>query len=196
MKKLLYIEEEFLNPTLCKPFIDLHIEENDTFLETVTHSNSNESLSYSPDIPEVDGDYGAIYLGGDVKPVDIKLSKDELFASVIGNVTKICKSFHNNIQLDYCGVIRWPTGTFMKPHYDKSEMYSPNVLAAFLYLNDDYVGGHTQFDNLDESVWYDVKPRTGKLLIFSNLEYLHHVSRVESGTRYVLSFWFNASISS
>ena len=48
---------------------------------------------------------GAIYLGGDVKPVDIKLSKDELFASVIGNVTKICKSFHNNIQLDYCGVI-------------------------------------------------------------------------------------------
>ena len=32
MKKLLYIEEEFLNPTLCKPFIDLHIKENDTFL--------------------------------------------------------------------------------------------------------------------------------------------------------------------
>ena len=118
MKKLLYIEEEFLNPTLCKPFIDLHIEENDTFLEPVTHSNSNESLSYSPDIPEMGGDHGAIYLGGDVEPVDIKLSKDELFASVIGNVTKICKSFHNNIQLDYCGVIRWPTGTFMKAHYD------------------------------------------------------------------------------
>ena len=78
----------------------------------------------------------------------------------------------------------------------KSEMYSPNVLAAFLYLNDNYVGGHTQFDNLNGGVWYDVKPRTGKLLIFSNREYLHHVSRVESGTRYVLSFWFNASVSS
>ncbi len=122
----------------------------------------------------------AIYLGGDVSPVDIKLSKDELFANVIANVTKICKSFHSNIQLDYCGVIRWPTGTFMKPHYDKSEMYSPNILAAFLYLNDDYIGGHTQFDNLDESVWYDVKPKTGKLLIFSNREYLHHVSKVDN----------------
>ena len=28
----------------------------------------------------------------------------------------------------------------------------------------------------------------------SNREYLHHVSRVQSGTRYVLSFWFNALV--
>tara|TARA_Y100001938_G_C7876651_1_gene322966 strand:- start:41 stop:649 length:609 start_codon:yes stop_codon:yes gene_type:complete len=194
MKKLLYVEEEFLYPTLCKPFIDLHLDKNESFLEAVTHSSSEESLSYGPDIPEPDGDYGAIYLGGNVTPVDIKLSNDKLFASVIANVTNMCKSFRNNIQLDYCGVIRWPTGTFMKPHYDKSEMYSPNVLAAFLYLNDNFVGGHTQFDNLDGSVWHDVKPKAGKLLIFSNREYLHHVSKVESGTRYVLSFWFNTSV--
>ena len=194
-KKLMYIEEEFLSPSLCQPFIDLH-EENDSFLETVTHSNSDESLSYSPKIPEPDGDYGAIYLGGDVRPVDIKLTKDQLFRSVINNVTKLCKSFNSDIQLDYCGVIRWPKGTFMKPHYDKSEMFSPNVLAAFLYLNDSYVGGHTQFDTLDKKVWFDVKPKTGKLLIFSNREYLHHVSEVELGTRYMLSFWFNAHISS
>ena len=191
----MYIEEEFLSPSLCQPFIDLH-EENDSFLETVTHSNSKESLSYGPRIPEPDGDYGAIYLGGDVSPVDIKLTKDQLFRSVINNVTKLCKSFNNDIQLDYCGVIRWPKGTFMKPHYDKSEMFSPNVLAAFLYLNDNYVGGHTQFDTIDENVWFDVKPKVGKLLIFSNREYLHHVSEVESGTRYMLSFWFNAHISS
>ena len=191
MKKLLYIEEEFLNPSLCESFTDIHVKENDTFLEAVTHSNSNESLTYGPDIPQPDGDYGAIYLGGDVSPVDIKLTNDELFSSVIANVTKICKSFDSDIQLDYCGVIRWPTGTFMKPHYDKSDMYSPNTLAAFLYLNDDYIGGHTQFDNLDESVWFDVRPKSGKLLIFSNREYLQHVSKVESGTRYVLSFWFN-----
>ena len=60
MKKLLYLEEEFLNPSLCKSFIDLHVNENDTFLEAVTHSDSNASLTYGPDIPEPDGDYGAI----------------------------------------------------------------------------------------------------------------------------------------
>ena len=196
MKKVMYVEEDFLSPSLCEPFIDLHEKENDSFLETVTHSNSGESLSYAPDIPEPDGDYGAIYLGGDVRPVDIKLTKDELFKNVISNVTNICKTFVNDIQLDYCGVIRWPQGTLMTPHYDKSEMFSPNVLAAFLYLNENYIGGHTQFDTLDEKVWFDVKPKTGKLLIFSNREYLHHVSEVESGTRYILSFWFNAYVSS
>ena len=196
MKKLLYVQDDFLDPSLCQPFIDLHVKDNDTFLEAVTHSNENESLSYGPDVPEDDGNYGAEYLGGNVDPIQLNLTKDKLFASVINKVTSICKSFNNNIQLDYCGVIKWPTGTFMKPHFDKSEMYSPNKFAAFLYLNDDFVGGHTQFDTIDGEVWFDVKPKIGRLLIFSNREYLHHVSKVESGTRYIVSFWYNANISS
>ena len=196
MKKLLYVQDDFLEPSLCQPFIDLHVKDNDTFLEAVTHSNENESLSYGPDVPEDDGNYGAEYLGGNVDPIQLNLTKDKLFASVINKVTSICKSFNNNIQLDYCGVIKWPTGTFMKPHFDKSEMYSPNKFAAFLYLNDDFVGGHTQFDTIDGEVWFDVKPKIGRLLIFSNREYLHHVSKIESGTRYIISFWYNANISS
>ena len=171
MKKILYVQDNFLEPSFCQPFIDLHVKENDTFLEAVTHSNENESLSYGPDVPEDDGNYGAEYLGGNVDPIQLNLTKDKLFASVINKVTSICKSFNNNIQLDYCGVIKWPTGTFMKPHFDKSEMYSPNKFAAFLYLNDDFVGGHTQFDTIDGEVWFDVKPKIGRLLIFSNREY-------------------------
>ena len=54
MKKVMYVEEDFLSPSLCQPFIDLHEKENDSFLETVTHSNSGESLSYAPEIPEPD----------------------------------------------------------------------------------------------------------------------------------------------
>ncbi len=191
MKKILYIQDNFLNSSLCQSFIDLHEKENDTFLEAVTHSNENESLSYGPDIPEDDGNYGAEYLGGNVDPIQLNITKDKLFVSVINKVTNLCKIFDNNIRLDYCGVIKWPTGTYMKPHYDKSEMYGSNVFAAFLYLNDDFVGGHTQFDTIDNEVWFDVRPKKGKLLVFSNRQYLHHVSMVESGTRYLLSFWFN-----
>ena len=191
MKKILYIQDNFLNSSLCQSFIDLHEKENDTFLEAVTHSNENESLSYGPDIPEDDGNYGAEYLGGNVDPIQLNITKDKLFVSVINKVTNLCKIFDNNIRLDYCGVIKWPTGTYMKPHYDKSEMYGSNVFAAFLYLNDDFVGGHTQFDTIDNEVWFDVRPKKGKLLVFSNRQYLHHVSMVESGIRYLLSFWFN-----
>ena len=77
MKKLLYIEEDFLNPSLCHPFINLHGDnKEETFLEAVTHSDSNESLTYGPDIPEPDGDgnYGAVYLGGNIDPTTIEVN--------------------------------------------------------------------------------------------------------------------------
>ena len=76
MKKILYVQDNFLEPSFCQPFIDLHVKENDTFLEAVTHSNENESLSYGPDVPEDDGNYGAEYLGGNVDPIHLNLTKD------------------------------------------------------------------------------------------------------------------------
>ena len=65
MKKLIYIQEKFLDPSLCIPFIELSKRNDkempygdesrggDTFLTTVTHSNPNESLPKAPDIPAV-----------------------------------------------------------------------------------------------------------------------------------------------
>ena len=94
---------------------------------------------------------------------------------------------------------KYDVGGYMSKHCDNihhshGQKWGYPHVTILLYLNDDYVGGHTQFDNIHGGVWYDVKPKTGKLLIFSNREYLHHVSRVQSGTRYVLSFWFNALV--
>jgi hypothetical protein len=156
----------------------------DTFLTTVTHSNPEESLSKGMDIPEPDGNYGAIYLGGNVDPTTIEVDDNELFKTVVHGVTDLCKTFDPDIILDYVGVVRWPVGTFMKPHFDKNDVHGPDVFAAMLYLNDDYVGGCTVFDH------FECKPETGKLLIFSNSEYLHSVSKVEENERYVLSFWY------
>ena len=196
MKKLIYIQEKFLNPSLCVPFIDLAKRNNkempygdesrggDTFLTTVTHSNPEESLSKGMDVPEPDGNYGAIYLGGNVDPTTIEVNDDELFKTVVHGVTDLCKTFDPDIILDYVGVVRWPVGTFMKPHFDKNDVHGPDVFAAMLYLNDDFDGGSTIFDHMD------VKPEAGKLIVFSNSQYLHHVSKVDKSERYVLSFWY------
>ena len=196
MKRIIYIEEKFLDPFLCKPFVDLAKSNSkelpygdptrggDTFLTTVTHSDPNESLAKGADIPEPDGNYGAIYLGGKVDPTTIEIDDNELFKTVIHAVTDLCKSFDSDIVLDYVGVIRWPPGTFMKPHFDKNDVHGPDVFAAMLYLNDDFVGGHTCFED------FEVKPQAGKLIIFSNSEFLHHVSKVEDSERFVLSFWY------
>ena len=134
MKKILYIQDNFLNSSLCQSFIDLHEKENDTFLEAVTHSNENESLSYGPDIPEDDGNYGAEYLGGNVDPIQLNITKDKLVVSVINKVTNLCKIFDNDIRLDYCGVIKWPTGTYMKPHMISLRCMAQMYLLHFYIL--------------------------------------------------------------
>ena len=68
----------------------------------------------------------------------------------------------------------------MKPHFDPYE----DIFAAVVYLNDEYIGGETYFEN------YKCSPSIGKLVIFSNNKILHQVSEVKEGTRYTLALWF------
>ena len=155
MKKLIYIQEKFLDSSLCKPFIDLFdIKKEDRSLDAVTHSDPNETLTYIPNQP-FDKNYGAKYLGGNVDPIDMNSTTDELFGGVINNVTNLCKTFEDEIVLDYVGVVRWPIGTFMKPHVDDNNVHKPDVFAAMLYLNDDFKGGSTMFEDME------VKPEAG-----------------------------------
>ena len=149
MKKLIYVEDNFLDSSLCKPFIDLYdINKEDRSLDAVTHSDPNESLTFQPKF-EFDQNYGAKYLGGNVDPIGLNSTiayrNEELFNRVINNVTNRCKTFESEIVLDYVGVVRWPIGTFMKPHVDDNNVHRPDVFAAMLYLNDDFKGGSTVF---------------------------------------------------
>jgi len=174
VRKLIFVEENFINEEECQRFIKLSKENQnpmpygddsrggDTYLTTVEWKNQ-----------------GAIYLGGDVDSV-VPSMED----TVIDRVNTLCKSFDNEIELDYAGVVRWPIGTFMKPHVDDNNVHNPDVFAAMLYLNDDFVGGHTLFEQ------YDIKPQVGKLIVFSNSQLLHYVSKVEDSERFVLSFWY------
>ena len=73
----------------------------------------------------------------------------------------------------------------MKPHYDNSYQDNPDIFAALVYLNDSYSGGYTCFED------FEVKPQLGKLVIFSNSQYLHHVTKVEDSERFVLSLWYS-----
>ena len=174
MRKLIFVEKNFIVDEECQRFIKLSKENQnpipygddsrggDTYLTTVEWKNQ-----------------GAIYLGGDVDSV-VPSMED----TVIGRVNDLCKSFDSEIELDYVGVVRWPIGTFMKPHVDDNNVHNPDVFAAMLYLNEGFSGGHTIFEE------YDIKPEVGKLIVFSNSQLLHYVSKVEDRERFVLSFWY------
>ena len=68
-----------------------------------------------------------------------------------------------------------------KPHYSSHRDFS-----AVLYLNDNYEGGKTFFNN-----GYEVQPKTGRLIYFtSGREDAHGVTEVISGHRYTFALWF------
>ena len=86
MKKLIYIQDNFLDPSLCKPFIDLFsVKKENRSLDAVTHSDPNETLTYMPEF-KFDKNYGAKYLGGNVDPITLNMTDDELFSNVINSV--------------------------------------------------------------------------------------------------------------
>jgi len=174
VKNLIYIEENYITPEECEEFIKLSKDNQkpipygdptrggDTYLTNVEWKN-----------------HGASYHGGDIDVVVPSLEN-----KVVTSVNKLCESFDNEINLDYVGVVRWPVGTFMKPHVDDNNVHNPDVFAAMLYLNEGFSGGHTIFEE------YDIKPKTGKLIVFSNSQLLHYVTQVEGSERFVLSFWY------
>ena len=190
MKKIIYIEENFISPSECKKLIDR---------AEMTAVGHEEDTIPPGEIQEDDYDYAAHYARQDEKLdsaqyqghadfIDMKGETDDFYNNVVNRVTRICKLFDDRANPDYVGVIRWKPGTFMKPHYDSSAkdgIY--DLFAALLYLNDDFEGGYTGFKE------FEVQPKAGKLLIFSNSQHKHHVTRVVGEDRYALSFWYNTS---
>ena len=68
----------------------------------------------------------------------------------------------------------------MENHVDKGD-----AIAFILYLNDEFEGGETVFENQTT-----IKPKKGRLLVFSNGIIQHKVNLITKGERYVLAGWF------
>ena len=77
-------------------------------------------------------------------------------------------------------------------HYDdQSEGVKHRTHTAILYLNDQFEGGLTQFQEADFGPFRQVQPQTGKMIAFAVAHNAHAVSKLISGERYVLNMWFS-----
>ena len=94
-------------------------------------------------------------------------------------------------------VLRYGPDQEYRPHIDAiAGMENPRVLTALVWLNNDYSGGETQFDELGLSE----RGRTGDLLLFANtlpdespdVRTRHSGAPVTSGTKYLASRWIRA----
>lgn len=94
-------------------------------------------------------------------------------------VEKLSRQLSNLAQLETTAIVHWSVGSHMKPHYDHPQ----DLFAAIIYLNDDYKGGQTCFENAE------IQPEKGKLLLFSSCGVKHWVNMVCESDRYTLAFW-------
>ena len=94
-------------------------------------------------------------------------------------------------------VLRYGPAQEYRPHFDAiAGMGNPRVLTALVWLNDDYSGGETRFDELGLSE----RGRPGDLLMFANTladgspdaRTRHSGAPVTDGIKYMASRWIRA----
>jgi hypothetical protein len=106
-------------------------------------------------------------------------SIDMIIASQIDRIYNIVKKFEF-CQFSNAEIVRWPTYSSMDFHKDPAD----DKFACVVYLNDDFVGGATIFEDLE------IKPKNGTMIVFKNSKLLHSVGTILSGERYTFSMWF------
>lgn len=94
---------------------------------------------------------------------------------------------------DTAQLVKWTEGQELTPHADNIEPDGkPNTtpkraFSSVLYLNDDYEGGETYFPG--HNVRF--KPKAGTMVLFgSGAGYVHGVTKVKKGVRYMYAGWF------
>lgn len=83
-------------------------------------------------------------------------------------------------------VLKYRPGTEYQVHQDYHKD-NQRIMSSVLYLNDDFVGGETEFVNFGVAV----KPEAGMLVLFpANFAYAHVAKPLLSGTKYAVVSWF------
>ncbi len=95
----------------------------------------------------------------------------------------------DNIEKLQC--VRYYKNEIYKPHFDS--LFKKRRFTCLLYLNEGFLGGETYFPEVD----FGVAPKTGRLLIFQNLDEddnviiqsYHQGSKILEGQKYACNIW-------
>ena len=89
----------------------------------------------------------------------------------------------NNSEVNYSNLVKWPKGARHRMHTDYA--VRETVLASIVYLNHDFQGGQTHFE--DETY---IQPVIGRILLFNGNERYHGVKEILEGTRFTVASWY------
>jgi hypothetical protein len=116
----------------------------------------------------------------DVHPLDLQESSMLELEFLFKKLNKYASKF--KAKLEWTQIVKWPVGSTQNLHFD--DVGDP-VLTSVLYLNDNYKGGQTYYE---EGTIF--KPKTGRIVYFDGQQYKHGVKPVEKETRFVVAAWY------
>ena len=158
---ILYLEDDFINAEQSKNIINFYNNHLIHTHEYLTGFN-NDNVSY---------------------PLNIlnQYKHEHILSTCVDRIIKLCEGFVCDAKLDNLEIVKKTPNSYMDYHVDT---ITGDVLSGIVYLNDDYSGGSTGFES------FQVEPKVGRLIIFSNAHYRHCVNKVKGNDRYTLSSWF------
>ena len=128
---------------------------------------------------------------------------DPVLIQIANKLCSLIKRHPNT--MEEMALIRYRPGEYYLPHVDAYDYIygnitddlhmSQRVLTVIMYLNDDYLGGHTNFPELDISI----TPKKGRALLFHNVREnanfanplsKHQGQEVTQGTKWLLMAMF------
>jgi hypothetical protein len=121
--------------------------------------------------------------------IELKDIEDPLAISIMLKAYKQIRGcIPSGYEADSFALVVWRQNTEADLHIDEVD-FEWREYSSIIYLNDDFVGGKTEFPDQEVSV----TPKAGMGIVFeANSKYPHLVTAVDSGTRYTIaSFWTN-----
>jgi hypothetical protein len=107
--------------------------------------------------------------------------KEEDFVDLKYKINNLLK--FNNAIIDWWQIVHWPENSFQDLHYDNAS--EKTCLTSISYLNNDYEGGQTYFEEGTLIV-----PKIGRTLVFNGQTYKHGVKKIIKKDRFTLAIWY------
>jgi len=120
-------------------------------------------------------------------PLSLVYLKNEDNILVKNIAEKLCniasEIYQNKLTVEVVEIVRWPKYSRKDCHKDTNR--DTTVLASITYLNSNYAGGRTIFENN-----LKIEPIIGKTIFFDGRNIEHSVEEVFDGERYTLAIWY------
>ena len=178
---MITIVDEFFSNEECDFLIKFHSDNMDLAFPFSSHvGNSVARATISPKHLEID----SLQIEDEKESPNLDESDRLDYLSIIKKIeSKTQECYGSDIVHDWSKLKKSEIGGFSLPHYDESSQET--ILAAIVYLNDNFRGGETYFG--DGTI---IPPKPGRILMFDGLTYLHGATPNIGGYRYSIAMWF------